>query len=431
MKYLAILLAGASLFLTSPVQAATPSIYLTADHMVDVLAGKMVDDPAVIITGDRIVAVGTKSSLPAPENAQHIDLKGQTILPGLIDMHVHMTGNAALHGYSRLSRSSLRAALYGAKSARVTLEAGFTSVRDVGDGNFEAIALRDAINDGDIPGPRITPSGPPLGATGGHCDHNLLAREYRDQGASVADGPWALRAKVREVAKYGAGVIKICATGGVLSKGDSVGAQQLTLDEMKAIADEAHMLGLKVAAHAHGTSGIHDAILAGIDTIEHSSLIDDEGIRLAKAHGTWLDMDIYNDDYIMAEGEKHGILPESMAKEKVIGKAQRDNFAKAFKAGAKMLFGTDAGVYPHGDNAKQFVWMVRLGMTPMQAIQAATISAAQALGTPQDVGAIASGHYADIIAVSGNPLADIMLLQHIAKVMKGGVFFSTESDRHP
>lgn len=431
MKYIAAILAGAAFHFSLPAEAAATSLYLTADHMVDVLAGKLVDDPAVIITDDRIVAVGTKTSLKAPEGAQIIDLHGQTILPGLIDMHVHMTGDATKHGYGRLSRSSLRAALYGVHAARLTLAAGFTSVRDVGDGNFEAIALRDAIHDGDVAGPRITPSGPPLGATGGHCDHNLLAREYHDQGASVADGPWALRAKVREVAKYGAGVVKICATGGVLSKGDSVGGQQLTLEEMKAIADEAHMLGLKVAAHAHGTSGIHDAILAGIDTIEHASLIDDEGIRLAKAHGTWLDMDVYNDDYIMAEGEKQGILPESMAKEKQIGKAQRDNFAKAFKAGAKMLFGTDAGVYPHGDNAKQFVWMVRLGMSPMQAIQAATTNAAQALGIPQDVGAIAPGRYADIIAVEGDPLADIARLQHVAMVMKGGIIFPAAGDRKP
>ncbi len=401
--------------------AAERITYLTADHMVDVASGRLIDKPAIIVTGERITAVGTQGSLLAPAGAVLVARPGETLLPGLIDMHVHMTSDATKGGYNALGTSSLRAALYGAKAARVTLMAGFTSVRDVGDGNFEGIALRDAINDGDVPGPRITPSGPPLGATGGHCDNNLLPFKYHDTSPSVADGPWQLRAKVRQVAKFGAGVVKICATGGVLSKGDSVGGQQLTLEEMKAIADEAHMLGLKVAAHAHGTMGIHDAILAGIDTIEHVSLIDAEGIRLAKQHGTYLDMDIYNDDYIMAEGEKNGVLPESMAKEKMIGKLQRENFAKAFKAGAKMTFGTDAGVYPHGDNAKQFAWMVRLGMSPLQAIQAATITAAEALGQSKDVGALSVGHFADIISVSGAPLSDVTQLEHVGFVMKAGV----------
>ncbi len=263
-------------------------------------------------------------------------------------------------------------------------------------------------------------SGPPLGITGGHCDENLLPFEYHKVAEGVADGPWAARQKVREVIKYGADVIKICASGGVLSKGDEAGATQYTPEEMQAIAAEAHKLGRKVAAHAHGTQSIKDAIRAGIDSIEHSSLIDDEGIQLAKQHGTYLVFDIYNDDYILGMGEKAGMLPESIAKEKQIGRLQRENFRKAFQAGAKIAFGTDAGVYPHGDNAKQFAKMVEWGMKPLDAIQAATIHAADLLGWADKVGVLEKGHYADVIAVKGDPLADVTVLEKVSFVMKGG-----------
>jgi imidazolonepropionase-like amidohydrolase len=225
---------------------------------------------------------------------------------------------------------------------------------------------------------------------------------------------------VRKLRKYGAEVIKFCGTGGVLSKTDTVGAQQYSLLEMKALVDEAHMLGLRVAVHAHGTSGIKDAIRAGVDTIEHASLADDEAFALAKQHGTWFSMDIYNDDYILAEGEKNGVFKESLEKERVIGLKQRQTFQAAVKAGVKMVFGTDGGVYPNGFNARQFVTMVKWGMTPLQAIQAATVNAAEALGRPGDVGAIAVGRYGDLIAVAGNPLDDVAKLQSVAFVMKGG-----------
>jgi imidazolonepropionase-like amidohydrolase len=248
---------------------------------------------------------------------------------------------------------------------------------------------------------------------------------------SIADGPEQLRAMVRKLRKYGAEVIKFCGTGGVLSKTDSVAAQQFDLAEMKAIVDEAHMLGLKVAVHAHGTSGIKDAIRAGVNTIEHASLADEEAFALAKQHGTYFSMDIYDDDYILAEGEKNGLFKESLAKERMIGLKQRETFRAAVKAGVKMIFGTDAGVYPNGDNAKQFVTMVTWGMTPMQAIQAATVTAAEALGRSSDVGAIAAGRFGDLIAVAGDPLANISILQSVGFVMKGGTVVQQSVQRAP
>jgi imidazolonepropionase-like amidohydrolase len=306
------------------------------------------------------------------------------------------------------------------KNAKRTAEAGFTTVRNVGANEFTDVAVRDGINAGEIVGPRMLVSGPALGITGGHCDENLLPYQFHFKGEGVADGPWAAREKVRQVIKYGADVIKICASGGVLSKGDLPGAPQYTLEEMQAIAAEAHKLGRKVAAHAHGTESIKDAIRAGIDSIEHSSLIDDEGIKLAKEHGTYLVFDIYNDDYILGMGEKVGMLPESIEKEKKIGKLQRENFRKAFQAGAKIAYGTDSGVYPHGDNAKQFAKMVEFGMKPIDAIQAATINAADLIGWSDKVGAVEVGHYADVIAVTADPLSDVKVLENVTFVMKGG-----------
>ncbi|MEM7353037.1 MAG: amidohydrolase family protein, partial [Acidobacteriota bacterium] len=263
-------------------------------------------------------------------------------------------------------------------------------------------------------------AGPSLGITGGHCDNNLLPSSYKDRAGGVADGPWAVRAKVREVIKYGADVIKFCATGGVLSKGTDVGKQQYSFEEMRALIEEAHQRGRKVAAHAHGTEGIKSAIRAGVDSVEHASLIDDEGIRLAKEHGTVLVMDVYVSTFILSEGAEMGILPESLEKERQVGQVQRDNFRKAHAAGVKMAFGSDAAVYPHGDNAKQFAYMVEYGMTPMEAIQAATVHAAELIDWPDDVGSLAPGHYADLIAVAGDPLTDVTVLENVALVMQGG-----------
>jgi imidazolonepropionase-like amidohydrolase len=400
---------------------------IKAGRMIDVETGNVLRNQLIVISGERITAIVPVAGTPIPASARLIDLSNSTVLPGLIDAHTHLTSNPRMHGYASLGVSNIRAALYGVKAARDTLNAGFTTVRDVGSEGFSDVALRDAINDGDFPGPRILASGYALGIKGGHCDNNLLPPEYNDVGKGVADGPWAARSKVREMAKYGADQIKICATGGVLSKGDAAGAQQYTLEEMQAIVEEAHKLGRKVAAHAHGASGINDAIRAGVDSIEHSSLIDAEGIRLAKQHGTWLVMDIYNDDYILGEGEKAGFLPESLEKEREIGQKQRDNFRAALQGGARMAFGSDAGVYPHGDNARQFYYMVKYGMTPMQAIQAATISAADLLGIKDKVGSIKVGKFADLIAVDGDPLNDVAALTKVRFVMRSGKTYKTSA----
>lgn len=414
------LIAALCLSATALTTAQAATTYVSADRMIDVINAKVVDKPAMIVTDGRITAVGTQATLAVPAGAQKIDLSGRTILPGMIDMHTHITNRHTWHGYNALAVSVPDEAIAGVANARTTLEAGFTTVRNVGASGFADVALRNAINDGLVPGPRMFVSGPPLGATGGHCDDDLLPAEYHKVAEGVADGPWPLVQKVREVKKYGADLIKFCATGGVLSKGDAVGAQQFAQEEMTALIAEAHRLGLKVAAHAHGADGIKAAILAGVDTVEHASLVDDEGIRLAKQHGTVFSMDIYNDDFILSEGAKNGILPESLEKERIVGRTQRENFQKAFKAGVKMVFGTDSGVYPHGDNARQFAHMVRWGMTPMQAIQAATVTAADVLGKAGDVGALAVGRYGDIVAVKGDPLADVTVLEKVDVVLKGG-----------
>jgi imidazolonepropionase-like amidohydrolase len=387
--------------------------------MIDVLAGRVVDHPQVTIIDGRITAVAIGNST-VPAGGRRIDLAGMTLLPGLIDMHTHLTSDPRYGGYRRLEFTDNFWTVVGVASARKTLDAGFTTIRNVGSRNYDDVAIKQGIEQGLVPGPRIVPATYAIGATGGHCDSTQFPPSITDPHPAVANGPEEIRQTVRKLRKYGAEVIKFCGTGGVLSKTDTVGGQQYDLTEMKALVDEAHMLGLKVAVHAHGTSGIKDAIRAGVDTIEHASLADEEAFALAKQHGTWLSMDIYNDDYILAEGEKNGLFKESLEKERVIGLKQRQTFQAAVKAGVKMIFGTDAGVYPNGYNARQFATMVKWGMTSMQAIQAATANAAEALGRSQDVGAIAVGRYGDLIAVAGDPLTDIARLQSVAFVMKGG-----------
>jgi imidazolonepropionase-like amidohydrolase len=417
---------SAVLFLSVPAVLAAPGA-VRCGKLLDVRSGQMLSDQVLVFDeAGTITAVGSTGSTPVPSGVTAIDLSAATCLPGLIDMHTHLTSDPNGNGYAGLGISIPREAITGAKNARITLRAGFTTVRNVGAGNFTDVALRDGINAGEIEGPRMIVSGPPLGITGGHCDNNLLPYEFHYKEGGVADGPWAVRAKVREVVKYGADVIKVCASGGVLSKGDLPGTPQYTLEELQAIAEEAHKLGRKVAAHAHGTQSIKDAIRAGIDSIEHSSLIDDEGIALAKQHGTYLVFDIYNDDFILADGAKSGMLPESIEKEKKIGRLQRENFRHAFQSGAKIAFGTDSGVYPHGDNAKQFAKMVAWGMKPIDAIQAATINAASLIGMPDKIGALEPGHYADLIAVSGDPLSDVILLENVKFVLKGGAVTKNE-----
>ena len=400
--------------------AAAETVAISAANMVDVVSGKRVERPLVIVTDGRISAVGTQGSLTVPAGAKRIDLGSKTLLPGLIDMHVHLTSLAEIGGYNGFKYTDSFWSAVGVGNARKTIDAGFTTVRNVGADQFQDVGLKEAVDGGWAVGPRIVPATYAIGATGGHCDSNALPPQYDRQEASVINSPDEARAKVRWLHKYGAEVIKICATGGVFSLGDSVGGQQLTFEEMKAIADEAHMLHLKVAAHAHGDEGIRTAILAGIDTIEHCSLASDETIKLAAQRKTWFSMDIYNDDYILATGTSNGTEQESLDKEKEIGLKQRQTFQRAVRGGVQMVFGSDAGVYPHGDNGRQFAKMVEWGMTPLQAIQAATVNAAQALGREADVGAIAVGRYGDMIAVDGDPLANVRELEHVAVVIKGG-----------
>ena len=413
------LAAWAAALVATTAQAET--VVVTADRMVDVNTGQTLPEPVIVITDGKIASVVTRGGgrPMIPDGARRIDLPGTTLLPGLIDMHVHLTGLAEIGGYRTLQYTDSFWSAVGVANAKKTLEAGFTTVRNVGSDGFQDVGLQEAIEGGYIPGPRIVPAGYAIGATGGHCDAGGLPPSMDRQLPSVINSPQEARAKVRWLHKYGARVIKICATGGVFSLGDAVGAQQLSLEEMTAIAQEAHMLGLKVAAHAHGDDGIRTAINAGIDTIEHCSLASDETIKLAAQRRTWFDMDIYNDDYILATGTANGTEPESLEKEKLIGRLQRETFRKAVRAGVRMIFGTDAGVYPHGDNARQFGKMVEWGMTPVQAIQAATRDAAEALGR-DDVGVIATGRWGDLVAVSGDPTRDVGVLLRPVAVIKGG-----------
>ena len=397
-------------------EAYSQSILIKPKQILDVRSGKLINADILVESG--VIKKVTKN-IQIKSEYEIIDLPNMTVLPGLMDAHVHLTGNTDLKGHEGISESSYLATIYGVKNAKETLMAGFTTVRNVGASNYSDVALRDGIEQKAILGPTLLVSGPPLGITGGHCDSNILPAEYEYKAQGVADGPWEVRKKVRENKKYGVDLIKYCATGGVMSKGTNVNNRQYTLDEMKAIVDEAHTLGMKVAAHAHGLQGIRMAIEAGVDSIEHSSLIDQETVNNAISKGVFLAMDIYVSDYILGEGAKNGIPEYSLEKERIVGKKQRENFKMAFESGAKMVFGTDAGIYPHGKNARQFKYMVQWGMTPIEAIQASTINTAELFGL-NNIGEIKESFDADIVAVVGNPLDDITLLENIDFVMKEG-----------
>jgi imidazolonepropionase-like amidohydrolase len=418
------LIAGLLLAASWAQQTAPARSVIRAGRLLDVRSGSMLSNQAIVVENDKIVSVGPDSGT-ADAGAKLIDLSGKTVLPGLIDAHTHITFDPRF-GYDRLAVSLPREALIGAKNARVTLLAGFTTIRNVGASEFADIALRDAINAGDVPGPRIDASGPALSITGGHCDDNLLPYEWHATEVGVADGVENVQHKVREIIKYGADVIKVCATGGVLSLGDNPQASQYTQEELRAIIADAHRLGRKVAAHAHGAQGILWATQAGVDSIEHGSYIDDAGIAAMKQHGTYLVPTLYLGDWFLENAPKTGVPPAMLAKAKDVMPAARQNVAHAFASGVKVGFGTDAAVYPHGLNAREFAVMVKLGLTPLQAIQAATVNDADLLGWSDRVGVIEPNHYADIIAVDGDPLEDVTTLERVKFVMKGGVVYKSE-----
>lgn len=413
--------------LSGVLQAQEPPkrIVVQAGKLLDVRTGKMLSDQTIVVENDKIVSVAPASGSSAT-GARVIDLSRATVLPGLIDSHVHLTGDLKYIGYQSLGISLPRATLTGAKNARATLMAGFTTVRNVGAEGYSDVALRDAIDDGDIPGPRMRVSGPPLSITGGHCDNNLLPFELHSTAEGVADGVEAVQHRTREIIKYGADLIKICATGGVLSKGDNPQHSQFTQEELKAIVSDAHRLGRKVAAHAHGAEGIRWAAEAGVDSIEHASYIDDPAIAAMKQHGTYLVPTLYLADWFMENAEKLHVPAELVAKGKAVMPAARKNVAHAFASGVKVAFGTDAAVYPHGLNAREFAVMVKLGLTPLAAIQAATINAADLLGWPDRIGTVEPGKWADMIAVDGDPLQDVTTLERVKFVMKGGEIVKNE-----
>jgi len=394
---------------------------IRAGHLLDVKTGQMLTDQAIVIEDGKIVRVGGQFKAVGPDET-YIDLSNATVVPGMIDAHTHITGDPYHHGYNGLATSTAREALYGAQYAKVTLEAGFTTIRNVGAAGYADIDLRDAINSGGVVGPRIYASGPALSITGGHCDDNLLPYAWHQTADGVADGVDAVRHKVREIIKYGADVIKVCATGGVLSRGDDPKASQFSLEEMKMIVSEAHRLGRKVAAHAHGGPGIIWASEAGVDSIEHGSYIDDEGIATLKKNGTYLVPTLYLGYWLMeneatalpefARAKAHAVLPEA-----------RKNLAHAFASGVKVAFGTDAAVYPHGLNAREFNVYVTLGMSPMDAMRTSWVNAANLMGLGDNIGSIEAGKWADIIAVDGDPTKDVRALETVKFVMKGGTVY--------
>ena len=395
---------------------------LRAARLIDVQRGTVLEKPVILIEGDRIKAVGP--GLAVPQGAAVIDLGAATLLPGLIDCHTHLTFQPGAYYEDLFRKSPMDAAVLCHLYARRTLEAGFTTVRDVGAEEFIDIALRNAVNEGLVTGPRIQAATLGVGSTGGHNDLTGFSPYLDFKGFSgIADGVEEIRKLVRLEVKNGADLIKMMATAGVLSEEESVGGPQYSLEEMKVCIEEAARWGKKVAAHAHGAEGIRMAVQAGVASIEHGSLVDEEGLRLMKERGTYLVADIYNHEYIMEAYAKMGYPAKLIEKEKQVGDLQRENFRRAVQAGVKTAFGTDAGVYPHGQNAKQFAFMVKYGMSPLQAIRAATLDAADLLGWTDRVGVVAAGYYADIIAVAGDPLRDITELERVTFVMKGGVVY--------
>jgi imidazolonepropionase-like amidohydrolase len=403
----------------SPTPAPPRHLAVRAAHFVDPKSARRIDDAVILIVGDKITAAGSRLAIPS--GYEVIDLGSSTILPGLIDVHTHLTSWNWDYYEGLFRRTPVDAAILAHVNAQRTLEAGFTTVRDVGGEELVDVALRNAIDRGDIPGPRMAVATMPLSATGGHGDMNGFSPYLSIQSlGGPVDGVDAIRKRIRVDVKYGADLIKILAGAGVLSEEESVGAPQFTQEEMDAAVDEAKMWGRKVAAHAHGAEAIKRAIKAGVASVEHSGLIDEEGVQLALQHGTYLVPDILTDEWILAHGKEMGLPEKIIEKERVLRVNQNVNWGRAVKAGVKFAFGTDAGVYPHGLNARQFGYLKQLPLTSMQMIQMATVNAADLMGWSAKVGEISPDHFADIIAVQGDPLADVTELERVKFVMKGG-----------
>jgi imidazolonepropionase-like amidohydrolase len=398
---------------------------IRAGHVLDVKTGKLADGQTIVVVGDVIQSIGPTASVAGQPGDTIVDLGRLTVLPGLIDVHTHLTMNTDFDPYRELTSTDAKEAINGVVNARTTLLAGFTSVRNVGAGDYTDVDLRDAVNAGQVPGPHMLVSGPALGITGGHCDNNLLPISYHSVGDGVADGIAAVQHKVRENIKYGADLIKICATGGVLSKGDDPQASQYTLEEMKAIVADAHRLGRKVAAHSHGSQGILWASEAGVDSIEHGSYINYEAIAEMKKNGTYLVPTLYLEDWMLEKGNLPPFYHQKMVDVSAVAKG---NIKRAMQAGVKIALGTDAAVYPHGLNAHELdVYVNQLGMAPLTALQTATINAADLMGLTAKTGTLEPGKWADVIAVEKNPIDDVRVLQDVKFVMKGGVVYKDES----
>ena len=423
-----LLAAAAAAVVAQPAaQLSTKRTLVRAGHLLDVKTGKLLDSQTIVVVGETIQSIAPTANVQAQSGDTVVDLSALTVLPGLIDVHTHLTANTDFDPFHEVTSTDAKEAINGVANARTTLMAGFTSVRNVGAGGYTDVDLRDAINAGQVPGPHMLVSGPALGITGGHCDDNLLPYHYHIIGEGVADGIAQVQQKVRQNIKYGADVIKICATGGVLSKGDDPQASQYTLEEMQAIVADAHRLGRKVAAHAHGAQGILWATEAGVDSIEHGSYIDDEAIAAMKKRGTYLVPTLYLEDWMLEKGTLPAFYHQKMIDVSAVAKS---NIKHAMQAGVKIALGTDAAVYPHGLNAHELdVYVNQLGMAPLAALQSATINAADLMGLTAKTGTLEPGKWADIIAVDKNPLDDVRVLQNVKFVMKAGVVYKGPGTR--